>query len=77
MTGDLGPRRHVNLHRLPAWMQYGIAVVVVVIVCGLALAFSSDDGAPSWLTETAPPVLGILAIVIALGLLAGRLRRQR
>jgi hypothetical protein len=30
------PRRVINLHRLPSWLQYAIALVVVVFVVGAA-----------------------------------------
>ena len=70
-------RRRIDLHRLPTWLQYGMALLTVAVVGGLALASSGEDEGPAWLTDTAPPILGVLAIVVALGMLVARLRRRR
>jgi hypothetical protein len=71
------PYRRVDLHKLPVWIQYVIALVTVAVVVGLALAFSGgEDETPSWLTDTLPPVLGALAIVVGAGLLISRARRR-
>ncbi len=70
------PYRRVDLHKLPVWIQYVIALVTVAVVVGLALAFSGEDETPSWLTDTLPPILGALAIVVGAGLLISRARRR-
>ncbi len=77
MPDDRGPRRRVDLHTLPTWLQYGIALVTVAVVGALALASAGDDEGPSWLTDTAPPILGVLAIVVFLGMIVARARRRR
>ena len=71
------PYRRVDLHKLPVWIQYVIALVTVAVVVGLALAFSGGEHeTPSWLTDTLPPILGALAIVVGAGLLISRARRR-
>lgn len=75
--GSKRPARRVDLHRLPMWLQYALALLTVVVVGGLALASADGDEGPSWLTDTAPPILGVLAIAVAVGMLLARLLRGR
>jgi len=71
------PERHVDLRRLPAALQYAIALAVVGVVAGVALLTSDGDDGPSWLTGTLPPILGLLAILVAAVVIVAQLRRPR
>ena len=57
-------------------VQYLIALVVVAAIVAIVLSTSRGDEAPDW-GDTLGPVLGVLAILVAIWLLAGRLRRRR
>ena len=72
MTGE-----RVDLNRLPAWLQYLIALSVVAVVVGAAWAVGRDDPVPGWITHYLIPALGWLYIVLVVYVLLFRLLRQR
>ena len=65
------------LFKLPKWQQYGISLLVVLVVVVIAWMVGKDDPAPPWLSEVVVPnlgwvYLGLLAIVIV-----DRIRRHK
>lgn len=71
------PERRVDLHKLPVALQYVIALATVAVVVALVFAFGDRDPGPSWLTDTLPPILGAVGLVIVAVYVIMRARRRR
>jgi len=52
------PNNKINLFRLPRWQQYGIALLVVGMVAGLALLTNQGKPPPAWIKHRLIPILG-------------------
>ncbi len=59
MTG-----KNIDLRKLPAWLQYVIALSVVGIVVPAAWIVGRDQPVPSWITTKLIPALGWLYLVL-------------
>jgi len=70
------PGDRIDLRRLPAWLQYTIALAVVAVVAGLAWLVGRDDPLPDWMTGALIPALGWLYIVLFIIAIVIRLTRK-
>ena len=69
--------KKIDLHRLPPWLQYLIAIVLVAIVAAAGWYFGRDRPVPHWIEHYLIPGLawfGLLLIVLAV---ADWIRRRR
>ena len=69
------PRRRVDLHKLPVWLQYAIALLTAAVLAVVALAAAGGDDGPEWIGSIAAPALGVVALLVAAGLVITRRRR--
>jgi len=70
------PRRRVDLRTLPPWAQYGIALIVVAVVGGLAYLAGRGRPTPSWFTGLFP-VLGWIGVAALLYLVVWQILKRR
>lgn len=78
--GDPSSRRaHVDLHRLPLWLQYVIAIAVAAAVMWLAWTLRATSPGPAWIREFLVPAWVTIGLLVLAGLavrwLVRRLRR--
>lgn len=70
----------VNLHALPAWLKYAVALVVIALVVGAAWLVGGDRPTPGWITNRLIPVLGWVYLALCVYLIvyyvARRIRKR-
>jgi len=66
----------VDLRTLPPWAQYGIALIVVAVVGGLAYLAGRGRPTPSWFTGLFP-VLGWIGVAALVYLVVWQILKRR
>ena len=70
-------RNKLDLNRLPRWLQYLIAVVLVVVVGGAGWYVGRDRPTPYWIQHYLIPGLGWLGLLLIVLAVADWIRRRR
>lgn len=70
-------RRRVDLGRLPGWLRYTIALIVVAVVVVLAITFGSDTEVPRWVSKILIPALGVIVLLVVADGIIRAVRRRR
>lgn len=70
-------RRRVDLGRLPGWLRYTIALIVMAVVVVLAVTFGSDTEVPGWVSNGLIPALGVIVLFLVADGIIRAVRRRR
>lgn len=73
------PRKHVDLHVLPTWLQYLIAltIVAIVVIAAWLVSHGAPTPASNWIAHTLAPILGWLFIILVVFLIINRTMKSR
>jgi 4-hydroxybenzoate polyprenyltransferase len=67
----------VDLKRLPVWVQYAIALIIMAIVVTAAWIVGRKQPVPTWLTTNLIPALGWLYIFLFVYVVVIRLFQKK
>lgn len=74
---DTDQRIRVDLRRLPGWLRYTIALIVVAVVVALAVTVGGDTEVPGWVSKILIPALGVIVLLVVADGIIRAVRRRR
>jgi hypothetical protein len=62
-------RKRVDLHRLPIWLQYTIALATAALVILAALTVGRNHPGPAWITDYLIPIWRWVGVAVLFSLI--------